>query len=278
MLGESPVWSAREQALYWVDSRAPSMHRYDPSTGTVDSTALPSLVGSIGLRQGGGFILGLRDGVYTTDSFGGELSLLADPERQSPDNRFNDGRCDRQGRFWAGTMNDRSRDPTGALYKIEPDSTCTLMGDDIIVPNSLAWSPDDKRMYFADTYRHSIFVYDFDADQGRLGPRQLFVDTKNHPGRPDGSCIDDSGCLWNAEYAGGRVVRYTPGGVIDTVIDMPVSQPSCCCFGGPDLDILFITSATQRMTPEQKAAEPLAGGLFALRVGAQGMPEPMFAG
>lgn len=277
-LGESPVWSVEEQALYWVDSRAPTIHRLDPATGTQQMRRLPSLVGSIGLRRGGGLIVALQTGLYTLETLDGALTPVAQPETDLPENRFNDGRCDRQGRFWAGTMNDKRRDPTGALYRLDADHRCTKIRDDIIVPNSLAWSPDDRVMYLSDTYRSIILAYDFSPSDGRVSNPRTFFDTSAVPGRPDGSTIDAEGCLWNASYAGGRLVRYTPDGAIDRVLETPVSQPTSCCFGGPQLDVLYITSATQRLEPGQLAREPLAGGLFAAHVGVKGLPEPVYAG
>ena len=278
-LGETPIWSVEEQALYWVDAREPAVYRLDPSSGQVTSVKLPVVVGCIGFRKSGGLIAGLQNGFHTLDFATGALSLIFDPEADQPENRINDGRADRRGRFWAGTMNDVRRDPTGSLYRLDADHRCTKLRDDVIVPNALAWSPDDKTMYFADTYRFHILQYDFSADDGVISNERLFADcTASKPGRPDGATIDADGCLWNAEYGGGRIVRYTPAGKIDRVIPMPVSQTSSCAFGGPKLDTLYVTSASQRLTPEQLAAEPLAGNLFAIHVGVSGLPEPAYAG
>lgn len=277
-LGESPVWSHAEGALYWVDSRGPSIHRFDPRTGETATRPLPEVIGSIGLRTRGGLVVAMQSGFYTLDQLAnGEPVAIVDPERHLPENRFNDGRCDRRGRFWAGTMNDHRRDPTGALYRLDPDGRCTRMRDDIIVPNSIAWSPDDATMYFADTYRQVILAYAFDVDEGTIDRPRVLVDAFGG-GRPDGSTVDADGCLWNAEYAGGRVVRYTPQGKVDRVIALPVSQPTSCCFGGANLDTLFITSATQRLSAEQLAAEPLAGCVFSVSAGVCGLPEPAYAG
>jgi sugar lactone lactonase YvrE len=203
---------------------------------------------------------------------------VAAPEAHLPDNRFNDGRCDRRGRFFAGTMSDVRRDPAGSLYRLDADLSCHRLFSGIIVPNSIAWSPDSRTMYFADTYRARIAAYDYDAETGDLSRERLFVDAAGHPGRPDGSCVDADGCLWNAEYGGGRVVRYTPDGRIDRAIALPVSNPTCCCFGGARLDILFVSSARQRLSAEQLAREPLAGSVFAVRPGVSGLPEGRFAG
>jgi sugar lactone lactonase YvrE len=277
-LGECPIWSVAEQALYWVDSRGPAIHRIAPAEGVRRSRPLERVVGSIAFRAGGGLIAAMAHGVHAVDFNSGDVALLADPETHMPDNRFNDGRCDRLGRFWAGTMSDVSRDPTGALYRMTADHRMTRMSDGIIVPNSIAWSPDDKTMYFADTYRARIVAYSFSLAEGAISAPRLFADTAGRKGRPDGSAVDETGCLWNAEYGGGRLVRYRPDGRIDATIALPVSQPSCCCFGGADLGILFVTSATQRLTPDQLAAQPLAGAVLAINAGVKGLPETAFAG
>jgi sugar lactone lactonase YvrE len=277
-LGESPVWSVREGALYWVDTRAPAAYRLDPATGEVRSRALPALVGSIALRRSGGLIAALQTGFHGLDFDTGELTPIVDPEAGQPENRFNDGRADRRGRIWSGTMNDVRRDPTGALYRLDADHRCTKMRDDIIVPNSICWSPDDRVMYFADTYRFRIMTYAFDADEGTISGMKLFADLQGRTGRPDGSTVDADGCLWNAEFAGGRLVRYTPDGLIDRTIELPVTPVTSCSFGGPGLDVLYITTATQSLTPEQADAQPLAGSVFAIAPGVRGLPEPEYEG
>jgi sugar lactone lactonase YvrE len=276
LLGESPVWCERTGRLYWVDSRGPAVHWRGPD-GAIGSIAMPALVGSFALRERSGAIVALQDGVYRLDLERGTVEPIAEPEPDQPENRFNDGRVDRQGRFWCGTMNDRRRDPTGSLYRIDPDHRWERTMTEIIVPNSLAWSPDGRTMYFADTYRHVIWAFDYDPDGGTPSNRRTLVEVAG-PGRPDGSAVDADGCLWNAEYAGGRLVRYTPNGAVDRVISMPVSNPTSCCFGGPGFDTLFVTSARQRLTPEQLGREPLAGSVFALTPGVAGLPEPRFLG
>lgn len=279
-LGESPVWSVREQKLYWVDSRGPAIYRHDLASGTTESLAMPAIIGSIGLRAGGPglLVVALQTGLYAVDFDDETLMFLTDPEADQPENRFNDGRCDRRGRFWSGTMNDTRREPTGSLYRFDPDGGVAKVRDDIIVPNSICWSPDDEVMYFADTYRERIMTYRFHADEGAVSDMRLFADTSGRSGRPDGSTVDAEGFLWNAEFGGGRVVRYAPDGRIDRVLPMPVAQPTSCVFGGADLSLLFITSATQRLGEAELQAQPLAGGLFVADVGVKGLPEAEFAG
>jgi sugar lactone lactonase YvrE len=237
---------------------------------------LSEVVGSFAFRQRGGLIVAIKSGIYDFNLESGALTALAQPESDKPDNRFNDGRCDRNGRFWAGTMCDVAREPLGSLYRLDPDGACTYHFNEIIVPNSIAWSPNNRTMYFADTYKKTIWTFDYDHEAGAVSNRRLFQDMQDRAGRPDGSAVDSEGCLWNCEYAGGRVVRYTPDGRIDQTIQMPVDNPTCCAFGGSDLRTLYVTSARQRLTPEQLAEKPLTGSVFAVRTGVSGLPEARF--
>jgi hypothetical protein len=249
-----------------------------PEAGEVQSFALPVVVGSIALGEHGGMIAATVAGLHAFDPRDGSLKPISNPEAHLPDNRFNDGRCDRQGRFLAGTMSDVRREPTGSLYRFDADATLTRLFGDIIVPNSLAFSPDGTTLYFADTYRERITAFDYDVATGTPSNPRLFASTTGHQGRPDGSCVDAEGYLWNCEYGGWRVVRYAPDGRIDGAIPIPAANPTCCCFGGPDLGTLYITTATQRLTPQQMADQPLAGSVFAVRPGVYGLPEARFAG
>jgi sugar lactone lactonase YvrE len=262
--------------LYWVDCRAPAVKRIDLGTGAVAVQAVAEVIGSIAFREKGGLLAATKSGIHLFDPDSGALAPLARPEAHLPDNRFNDGRCDRQGRFWAGTMSDVRRDPVGTLYRLDTDLSCTPLRNAIIIPNSLAWSPDGRTMYFADTNRHTIWAWDYDPATGAATRERVFADTG--AGRPDGSCVDADGCLWNAEYGAARIVRYTPGGKVDRAIGLPVDNPTCCCFGGSRLDELFITSARQRLGAEDLARQPLAGSVLAVRPGVRGLPEARFAG
>lgn len=277
-LGECPLWNDRERMLYWIDIRAPALHRCDPSRRSIDSWPLPETVGSIALRGHGGLLLALQSGIYHLDKPGDPPTLVVEPEPDRPANRLNDGRCDPAGRFWVGSMNELSRDPQGSLFRIDSDGRCTRAFGDVFIPNSLAWSPDGRTMYFADTIRSTIWAFDYDVTTGNIANRRVFCDTGNHPGNPDGSTVDAEGCLWNCEYGGWRVVRYRPDGRIDRAIRLPVSNPTCCCFGDADRRTLYITSATQQLTPEQLAQQPLAGSVFAIRLDVAGLPEHRFAG
>jgi sugar lactone lactonase YvrE len=275
-LGECPLWDERARRLWWVDSRWPAVKQLDPASGAVMMLVLPEVVGSIAFREQGGLLAATKSGLHFLDTSNGALAPAANPEAHLPENRFNDGRCDRAGRFWAGTMCDARRDAVGSLYRFDADMACTKLRNAIIIPNGLAFSPDDRTMYFADTNRHTIWAYDYDLASGAATSERVFADTG--AGRPDGSCVDAEGCLWNAEYGGWRLVRYTPAGKVDRVVQVPVANPTCCCFGGEDLGTLYVTTATQRLSPEDLAKQPLAGSLLALRPGVRGLPEGRFAG
>jgi sugar lactone lactonase YvrE len=275
-LGECPLWDERSRRLWWVDSRAPAVRSSALDGGGVHSMTLPDPVGSIAFRESGGLLAATKSGIHLLDPENGSLERIANPEPHLPDNRFNDGRCDRQGRFWAGTMCDLRRDPSGTLYRLDIDRRCTPLRNAIIIPNGLAWSPDGHTMYFADTNRNTIWAWDYDPASGAATGERVFADTG--AGRPDGSCVDAEGCLWNAEYGGWRLVRYTPAGKVDRTVDLPVANPTCCCFGGALLDVLFVTTARQRLAPGDLARQPLAGSVLALRPGVTGLAEGRFGG
>ena len=278
ILGEVPVWSAAEQALYWVDVRAPCIRRRDDATGAVQSWPMPELAGCIALRAGRrGLIVGLRSSVALFDPATGTLEQFPAPHAGKPQMRFNDGKCDPQGRFWVGSMDDVGRGPVGTLYRFDAGKyTAVLEG--IAVPNGLCWSPDGTTMYFVDSLGPVIWSYPFDPASGEPGERRLFARLPEGAGMPDGATVDADGFMWSACYGGSLVTRYAPDGSVERSIAVPVSQPTSCAFGGADLATLFITSASQRLSAEALQRQPLAGALFALRTGTRGCPEPQYAG
>lgn len=289
LLGESPLWHPGEQALYWLDIKAPALRRFDPATGARTGWTMPQEIGSISLRAGGGFVAGLRDGFATialADGGGVDIDWIANPEADLPDNRLNDGKCDRQGRFWAGSFHDpagmpsgpREREAVGVLYRLDPDRTCHRMADGILVSNSLCWSPDGKVMYFADSPRREIGAWDYDTATGTIANPRIFAHVPGETGTPDGSTVDAEGYLWNAQFGGGKVVRYAPDGTVEREIAMPVTRPTCCAFGGADLKTLYVTSGRVMASAAELAAEPLAGALFAIACDTPGLPETPFAG
>ena len=275
ILGECPIWSAREGALYWIDVRAPAIRRLQIATGARANWEMPELIGAMALRPGGGMVVALRSGVALLDPVTGATHPLATLHMPGSPMRLNDGKCDRQGRFWVGSMDDVGRGPVGTLYRIDATG-CMAASGGVAVPNSLCWSPDGRVMYFADGVDPVIWAYPFDIAAGTLGERRVFARLPDGTGIPDGATVDAAGHVWSANYGGACITRYTPDGVVAEIIPMPVSQPTSCAFGGPNRDILFITTAFQRLTPAQRAKEKLAGAVLALRVRAQGLPEPEF--
>jgi L-arabinonolactonase len=275
LLGESCIWSVREEALYWIDIRGKMLRRFVHRTGRTDSFPLPEMAGSIALRRNGGLLVAMQSNISSFDPKTGTLQPVAYPDESIPNQRFNDGRCDRQGRFWAGTIDDVGRGPCGTLYRLGPDRILVPVLTHVTIPNSLAWSPDGTTMYFSDTTSYTITAYDFDTASGMPSRPREFART-TPPATPDGSTVDAEGYFWNAEYDGWRVVRYAPDGRVDRVIELPVKRPTCCAFGGPDLATLFVTTASQRLTEEERAAQPLSGCLLALDVGIRGLSEPSY--
>ncbi len=281
ILGEVPRWCDRSQRLWWVDVRRPALQYVHPASGRYAAQRLhPDLVtGSMALRESAGFVLATGTGIYLYDP-ATELPAkpIAHPEEGRPGMRLNDGKCDRRGRFWVGSMHDTQRDPVGTLYRLDADHSCTAMLDGFVLPNSLCWSPDDKTMYFSDTHNQVLWAFDYDIDAGAISNRRVLKDWSYQVGRPDGATVDAEGFLWICMVASGQLMRLAPDGRIDRIIQLPVTNPTCPAFGGERLDRLYITSHSQRFTPEQQAREPLAGALLALDVGVSGLPEPRFAG
>lgn len=277
ILGEGPVWDVREQAFYWVDIRGCAVRRYAWATRAVQTWTLPEMVGSLAVRERGGLLLALQSALAFFDPASGALERIAAPEAGRAQMRFNDGKCDRQGRFWAGTMNDSIREPTGTLYRLDPQRGCVAQFNGIRTPNSLAWSPDGRTMYFADSRSQTIHAYPYDTGTGELGVPRAFH-TVEPPAIPDGATVDAEGFLWCALYGGWKVVRIAPDGRIDRSVELPVQQPTSCQFVGPGLDVLFITTAKQRLTEADLAQQPLAGALLAVDVGVKGLPEPRYQG
>ena len=276
VLGEVPRWHPLERALYWIDAFKPAVHRLDPASGKLESFTPPEKLGSFAPRAGGGLLIAGRGGLAHYDPASGTLDRIVDPEGGGAVNILNDGRCDRRGRFWVGSMSKTMERASGSLYRLERGHL-TAVDDGIWVANGVCWSPDERRMYLADSHVKTIFVYEFDLAAGTIGPRRVFATMGDRPGVPDGSSVDAEGFIWNAVFDGSCLLRYAPDGRVNRIVQLPVSRPTACAFGGADLATLYLTTARFRLAPERLAAEPLAGGLLALDVGVKGLPEPLYA-
>jgi sugar lactone lactonase YvrE len=277
-LGECPVWSSDEQALYWVDINAPSLNRFDPKSGANVAWPMPSSIGSFALRAQGGFVAALRDGIWLVDRAGRLGDRVAEAPYDPAHHRFNDGRADRAGRFWVGTMNERRDAASGALYCLDEYFALNRVLDGITISNGLAWSPDQRTLYHADTPARTISAYAFDAANGTLSDRREFAHFDGETERPDGAAVDSDGCYWTAFYRGGKVVRLSARGERLAEFPLPAMCPTMCAFGGPDLRTLYVTTARQMREADELARLPQSGGIFAMRVDVPGLPEPEFIG
>ena len=279
-VGESPVWRAADQAFYWTDIPGRVLWRWTPGSGDTEHWALPQMAGCIAPR-GDGWLLAMETGLYACGPLRpGEPCLpqpLASVRHDLPGMRFNDGRCDRQGRFWAGTMvMDRSLNShAGRLYRYGPGGRLDAVLDDLIVPNGLAFSPDGATMYLSDSdpSRQVVWAFDYDVGTGVPSNRRVFI-PKLPAGRPDGAAVDADGCYWICGNEAGRIYRYTPDGRLDRSVDVPAPRLAMCAFGGPNLDILFVTS----IRAADAAPGSADGAVFALRPGVRGLEETTSTG
>ena len=275
VLGEGPVWVARESALYWVDIKGYKIFRLGPD-GRIGQWPTPFRIGSLAPRKSGGFISGTDQGIAVIDPVTKHFEIVADPEEHLPGNRFNDGKVDRRGRFWAGTMDDREREATGTLYCLDSDLSWRAWDQGYKVTNGPAFSPLGDRMYHSDSAQRITYV--FDLTDGEPTNRRTFLQFGEGDGYPDGMTVDAESCLWIAFWDGWAVRRFSPSGEWLQTVEMPVSRPTSCAFGGPDLDRLYVTSASRDLDDEALGMQPKAGGLFMLVPGVRGLPDVPFAG
>jgi len=280
VLGEGPLWDVEEQRLYWIDSLGCRVFRCTADGGEVRAWDVPERIGSMALRRQGGAVLSLANGFHFLDFKTGESQLIADPEPDKPNNRLNDGKVDQRGRFIAGSMDTLEAGPNGALYRLDPDLSLHTLDRGIVVSNGPCWSPDGAIFYFADTWSGEIWAYDYDMDTGSVANRRTFTKVDmSGGGAADGSTVDAEGFLWNAQVYDGKLCRYAPDGTLDRVIDMPVKKVTSVNFGGPDMDVLFVTSMAKPPLPRFPSDGVLRGSLFAIHgLGVRGLPEPRFGG
>jgi sugar lactone lactonase YvrE len=280
LLGESPLWWPEQGALYWCDIPGRKLNRWLATGGRHDEWTFETEVGSCAPLPGGAMLLALRSGLVRFDPASGQRDALARAPYDTADQRFNDGKADAQGRFWVGTLCDPRDPPRSALYRFAGGRLDRMAGN-ISVSNGLAWSPDGRTMYWADTHSHRIFALDFDGSDGSLSRQRVFAsfppkapgqDLASYGGRPDGAAVDVEGAYWVAMYEGQRLVQLTSDGTIRQEVPLPVRCPTMPCFGGPDLRTLFITTARAGRPASELEAQPLAGRVLTLRVEVPGLP------
>ncbi len=279
LLGEGPSWNESTQQLYWVDIEGGAVHVYDPATGNDRRIDVGQMAGCVVPRRSGGVLVTLQNGIHALDLETERLELLLDPEPSLPENRFNDGKCDSRGRLWAGTTRVSHDQPSGALYCLDTDLTCHRRLTDIWISNGLAWTADDRTMYFIDSPTSRVVAFDFEVETGTIANQRTVIEIPAGQGGPDGMTIDEEGMLWIALWDGWRVTRWDPRtGKLIAEIPVPVARPTSCVFGGPGLDELYITSASTRMPAAELARQPLAGGIFRCRPGVRGARTHAFGG
>ena len=276
VLGEGPVWVEREQALYWVDIKGRRIFRRSWE-GELRSWQPPFPVCSLAPRASGGFVAGSENGFAFVDFEQERFQLHANPEPERETNRFNDGKLDRDGRFWAGTMDDEETFASGALYRLNSDLSWRRIDDDYRVTNGPAFSPGGRLMYENDSARQITYAFDLD-ESGDASNRRTFLEYGEGDGYPDGMTVDAEGCLWIAFWDGWCLRRYSPDGELLQTLEVPVQRPTSCAFGGPALDHLFITSATVGLDDAELAKQPYAGGLLMVQPGVSGLVEGVFEG
>ena len=278
VLGEGPIWSARDNAVYWVDIKRPAVHRYQLSDSTQSSWPMPEYIGWLIERRTSGFIAGFRSGFAKLTLEPMSIEPIGAPEPNLPGNRMNDAKADAQGRIWAGTMDDAEIEVCGSLYRLDPDLRWRSMDSGYHITNGPALSADGTALYHTDSGKRSIYVFSLAAD-GTLHDKRPFIRFDDTQGYPDGMTVDAQGGLWVAHWGGSRVSRFHSDGHLDRSIALPVSQITSCVFGGASLDRMFVTSASIGLNAEQLAREPLAGSLFEVDPqGSSGLPAAQFAG
>ena len=279
-VGESPLWCAGQGAWFWVDIPAKTIWRLDAATGALRNWRTSEMVACLAHTQSGGLIAGMESGIFSLhlgDAQMAQEQRLATPAALTAGMRFNDGRCDRQGRFWSGTMfmEMAAARADGHLYRYTTEQGISQpVVSNLIVQNGLGWSPDGRTMYLSDSHvsRQLIWAFDYDIDSGTPSNQRIFVDMNSHPGRPDGAAVDSDGCYWICGNDGGCILRFTPEGKLDSRINLPMLKPSMCSFGGDNLDTLLVTSIAAGKAEDDQ----WAGAVVMLRPGVKGMAETAF--
>ena len=278
VIGECPTWNVEENALYWVDTRRPSVHRLD-ARGERRTWEMPTGMGAFAFRKSGGLVAGMQNGFAFIDLDRNTVEPFHDPEPGRPDNRLNDGKCDPAGRFWCGSRDADGTNPTGSLYRLDADLASHRMDTGIIISHAMALSPTERAMIYGDSTGETVWRYAFDAATGAIANRRVFHDTRHLPWRVDGANFDSEGYYWGALVYDWSIGRFAPDGTLDRLIRLPTRFPTMCCFGGLELDILYVTTASYFLDADSLKQQPLAGCLLSIHgLGVRGLPPERFAG
>ncbi|WP_235775475.1 MULTISPECIES: SMP-30/gluconolactonase/LRE family protein [Paenibacillus] len=277
LLGEGPLWLPESKTIIWVDIEGMCIHLYTPGTEVKEVISVGERIGAVVPAADGRMVCALQSGFAYLDLTSKSLERIADPEEDQPENRFNDGKCDPAGRFWAGTMPLAGDSPDGALYRLDGDGKISTMLVGVGCSNGLAWDAEATTLYYIDTPTGRVDQFDYDVLTGNIKNRRTAFHLPPGQGSPDGMTIDLEGMLWVAHWGGSCVSRWNPvtGKCLETV-SLPVSQVTSCCFGGENLDELYITSARDGLSEEQLQDEPLAGGIFKYTPGVRGVAANVF--
>jgi L-arabinonolactonase len=276
LLGECPLWDSRDNCLYWIDSKGPLLRRLHPATGAYAQWTLSADVGSIALTESGRILLALTDSFQLFDTRTGNAQLVASVQHASAGIRMNDGRTDRQGRFIAGSLVIGRHDKDGAFYRLEKNGAVTVLVPGIALANSTCFSPDGRTLYYADSMSDEVRAVDYDLASGALGTPRVLMNTRAQGSAPDGATVDADGCLWVALVQTGKLGRYSPEGALLQLLEVPTPFPSCPCLGGPQLDVLYVTSLSNTGNL-LRTDHPDGGALFAFSgLGVRGLPETRF--
>jgi L-arabinonolactonase len=277
-LGEGPLWDVKEQRLYWIDSYGPTVHRADAKGGDRKSWTMPEPIGSLALREKGGAVVSLRSGFHFLDFDTGEVTRINETHPDELRPRMNDGKVDRQGRFVAGSMDFHETHPVGKLFRLDPDLSVHTLDTGIVCSNGPCWSPDGRTFYFTDSYTRGIWAYDYDIETGNVRSRRTFATFETVGGYPDGATVDSEGYVWSVAVYASRLVRFDPNGVVDRIVGLPAFSVTSVIFGGPNLDVAYVTSMARPYNNEYHK-EREAGMTFAVYgLGVKGIPEPRFKG
>ncbi|MGN8644922.1 SMP-30/gluconolactonase/LRE family protein [Gracilibacillus sp. HCP3S3_G5_1] len=277
LLGEGPCWDERKQVLYWTDISGKVIHRFDPQTRQNDTFRIDQMVGAVVVAEDGRLVLAAENGFYFYNTDTGQMTEIHNPEADRPENRFNDGKVDPAGRFWAGTMQKKGNDPVGSLYCLDDALEVEKKLSELRTSNGMAWDMKVKKMYFIDTPTRNIYVFDYDVENGSITNQRVAFQFPETNGFPDGMTIDAEGMLWIAGWGAGKVSRWDPTtGEVLSVVEVPAQNITSCAFGGKDFDTLYITTARVGMTDEELEKLPLSGSLFTFQPNVKGLPANRF--